>query len=263
MQEILNFLTENIIYFPLYYYFLTLIEFFLITGSIYFLLWHVLSKKIKYREIQKRKLFPGQIKYEVKTSIIAFFFMSLAQWPLFYLFTKGYTSIYLNWSQYPLWYVPMSLFIWMLWHDIYFFITHRWLHTPWAYKHIHYIHHKSHVPTPWSTHSFHWLEAIMQMLFLYPLVILMPMHLYSFLVFMGITHFFSVWGHFNYEMMSLHTWDAWWGKWVTTSTHHNLHHKYNKGNLGLYIRYWDILTKKIHPKTGERFKEYLKNLKIS
>ena len=80
---------------------------------------------------------------------------------------------------------------------------------------------------------------------------------------MALTQFFSAWGHFNYELMPLKTWTKWWGKWVTTSTHHNYHHKYNNGNLGLYLRFWDIKYKTLDDRTRVRFEKYLKDANAS
>lgn len=45
----------------------------------------------------------------------------------------------------------------------------------------------------------------------------------------------------------------WFGKWLNTSTNHNMHHKYGKGNYGLYFTFWDDLMGTTHPKYHETF----------
>lgn len=256
-MSLVEFLKENLWFYPLFAYGVMLCRGILLTAGVYFLLWELFSNQLNRREIQNKKLYPGQIKKEIKNTLISYLAMSLGMWPLFLLYAFGKTAIYHDWNDYPLYFIPISLFIFMAFHDIYFALTHKWLHKPWAYKHIHYIHHESHVPTPFASHSFHWFEGLIQVGFIYPLVIFMPMHLYTFLAFMTITHFFALWGHFNYELMPFSTWNSWWGKWVTTSTHHNIHHQYNKGNFGLYWRGWDKIWGTLHPKTKERFDKFL------
>ncbi len=223
----------------------------------YQLLWKIFPEKLKGRQIQEGKLKKGQIKYEIKYSIISFAAMAIVSSPLFYLFLAGKTAIYLNWNDQSLWMIPFAILVFFFWHDLYFYWSHKWLHSKWALKKIHYIHHLSKVPTPFDSYCFHWIEAVLQIIFIYPLVLFLPMHPWTFVGYMALTAFFSAWGHFNYELMPFGTWKKWWGKWVTTSTHHNLHHKYNKGNYALYLRFWDIKFGTLDDRTAERFKEYI------
>ena len=46
-------------------------------------------------------------------------------------------------------------------------------------------------------------------------------------------------GHAGYEFYPRHFIKTWYGKWQTTATHHNMHHKYFNGNYGLYFSFWD------------------------
>lgn len=48
----------------------------------------------------------------------------------------------------------------LLWADFHFFATHRLLHWPPLYRRVHYVHHLSTRTNPWSTFSFHPLEAV-------------------------------------------------------------------------------------------------------
>lgn len=47
-----------------------------------------------------------------------------------------------------------------LWGDTHFYWTHRLLHTPWLYRNVHKVHHRSFNPNPFSGLSMHWFEQI-------------------------------------------------------------------------------------------------------
>ena len=44
-----------------------------------------------------------------------------------------------------------------------------------------------------------------------------------------------------------------WKGWVTTPTHHNMHHQFSRCNFGLYWGGWDQIFRTLHPKTREEF----------
>ncbi len=258
MDHVIQFLIEHITWFPVILFLFLSLRYFLISSIMYVSLWFVFSKALKKRRIQEGALLKNQIWNEIRHSLESFAAMSVICTPLFYLYAHGKTTIYHNWVDYPLWWIPINILIFFFWHDWTFYIHHRWLHTPWAYKHIHYVHHISRIPTPFASHAFHWVEGAMQIVFIYPVVMWVPMHPWTFVGFMALSAFFASWGHFNYELMPLGTWHAWWGSWVTTSTHHNLHHKYNNGNFSLYLRSWDRVNGTLHPQTEERYAQYSK-----
>ncbi len=232
------------------------IHYLVISGGLYFLLWKIFSRQLVARKIQEGELLPGQLGIEIRSSLISFVAMALVCWPLYLMYQAGMTKIYFNWSDYPWWWIPLGLYIAFLWHDIWFYWSHRLLHSPWLFRRIHYVHHFSKIPTPWASHSFHWVEAVLQIIFVYPIVLFLPMQGWLFVGFMSISHLFAVWGHFNYELMPFRAWDAWWGTWVTTSTHHNYHHKFHNHNFALYLRGWDRRFKTINEKTNQRFEEF-------
>jgi len=63
---------------------------------------------------------------------------------------------------------PESFGVWLkqlvwcaLWADIWFYTTHRLLHWPVLYRHIHSWHHRWHRPLPWVTYDAHPLEHLL------------------------------------------------------------------------------------------------------
>lgn len=138
-------------------------------------------------------------------------------------------------------------------HDAYFYWTHRLMHRRRLFRFFHLGHHRSLRPTPLAAYAFAWPEAIVQALFLPLMAYLMPVHetaLFVFLTFMVVR---NVVGHAGVEL-----YPRWFGlspltSWITTTTHHDLHHERSGANYGLYFRWWDRWMGTEHPDYLERF----------
>ena len=63
---------------------------------------------------------------------------------------RGWTAIYCDVTAYPLWYLPVSLFVYLFAHDTWFYWTHRWMHRPKPFRIAHAVHHASRPPTAWA-----------------------------------------------------------------------------------------------------------------
>ena len=68
---------------------------------------------------------------------------------------QGWTRIYTDASAYPLWYLPVSVLLYLAAHDSWFYWTHRWMHRPRLFRAAHAVHHASRPPTAWAAMSFH------------------------------------------------------------------------------------------------------------
>ena len=152
-------------------------------------------------------------------------------------------------------YLGFSFILALVYHDTYFYWTHRLMHHPRIYRRVHKVHHMSTNPSPWAAYSFHPFEAIIQALAFTFMILILPLHplvLFLFLVNM-ITR--DVLGHIGFELFPNGFTKQRWLNWNTTSTHHNLHHRYFKYNYGLYFSWWDNLMKTTHPQYHETFNE--------
>ena len=121
------------------------------------------------------------------------------------------------------------------WNEVHFYLCHRLLHTA-ALKRCHLPHHRSTVPTPWSTFSFHPVEAL-----LLGSVIVPPMLVHDFsatalaslplvsILFNGI-------GHSNYDFLPDFRRDRWW---LNGARRHHLHHACYHGNYGFMFPFMD------------------------
>ncbi len=233
-----------------------LLRYLVIAGGAYFLLWRLLPcwfpqtmAQRRHQEVSR----PTCIAHEIKYSLVTFLINTALAAGLFILFDTGHTSIYLSFGDRGWAYAGLSLLICFLVHDVWFYWLHRLLHTRWMYKRFHATHHRSTNPTPFSTFAFHPVEALLEYIFLVPLLVWMPIHPAVLLVFLLLTHLFVVNGHFGFEVLPRRVWTSLWGRWLTTGTHHNLHHRFPRGNYALYCKYWDIFFGTFHERTEVEF----------
>ncbi len=155
--------------------------------------------------------------------------------------THGWTRIYSDPAAYPLWYMPLSLLIYLFVHDSWFYWTHRAMHRPRLFKLLHAVHHDSRPPTAWAAMSFHWGEAISGAIIIPLLVLLVPIHVAMLGLVLSIMTVMGVTNHMGWELFPHRLVHGRTGNWFITATHHERHHDRYRGNYGLYFRFWDRL----------------------
>ena len=153
----------------------------------------------------------------------------------------GWTQIYMDLGDHPLWYLPLSVFLYLLFHDTWFYWTHRWMHAPWLFRVAHAVHHDSRPPTAWAAMSFHPWEAVTGAIVIPALVFLIPIHVAGLATVLSIMTIMGVGNHMGWEMFPRALVHGPFGKWLITATHHQKHHQAYRGNYGLYFRFWDRL----------------------
>ena len=121
-----------------------------------------------------------------------------------------------------------------LWNELHFYACHRLLHTR-PLRRFHAAHHRSHVPTPFSTYAFHPVEAL-----LLGSVPLLPMLLHDFgfqalLCLPVLSILLNALGHANYEF----TRTAPARGLLGASRRHALHHARYHGNYGFLLPVFD------------------------
>ena len=155
----------------------------------------------------------------------------------------GWTMIYRDWNAYPLWYLPLSVLIYLFAHDTWFYWTHRWMHRPRLFKVAHAVHHASRPPTAWAAMSFHPIEALTGAVVVPLLVFLVPIHIAMLGVVLAVMTIMGVTNHMGWEMFPRWLVRSPVGGWIITASHHQLHHERYMCNFGLYFRFWDRLCK--------------------
>jgi sterol desaturase/sphingolipid hydroxylase (fatty acid hydroxylase superfamily) len=154
---------------------------------------------------------------------------------------RGWTRITTDWSQYPLWYAPLSVLLYLLAHDAWFYWTHRILHRPRPFRIAHAVHHASRPPTAWAAMSFHPWEALTGALVIPGLVFVIPIHAAMLAIVLAIMTVMGVTNHMGWEMFPKRLVNSALGEWLITASHHQRHHEEYRCNYGLYFRFWDRL----------------------
>jgi sterol desaturase/sphingolipid hydroxylase (fatty acid hydroxylase superfamily) len=232
---------------------LNISRYFLFAG-IPFLIFYILfpdafSKNKIQLKLAKRKDFIREILHSLQTTfVLAGVGLLILQTPL-----KKYTQFYDKLSDYPLWWVPVSVLLALLIHDTYFYWMHRAVHHPSLYKRVHLVHHKSVNPSPWASYSFHFLEAVIEGMVAPLILLLIPIHPIALILFAFSSFMINVYGHLGFEIAPKWFRRSLLFEMLNTSTHHNLHHAKFHGNYGLYFRFWDRMMGTEHP---DYVKEY-------
>ena len=151
----------------------------------------------------------------------------------------GWTQMYLDPLAYPLWYLPLSVLIYLFAHDTWFYWTHRLLHRPRLFRIAHAVHHASKPPTAWTAMSFHPIEALTGAVVIPALVFLVPIHMGALAVVLLIMTVMGITNHMGWEMFPRGLVHSRFGNWVITASHHERHHEQYACNYGLYFRFWD------------------------
>lgn len=216
-----------------------IIRYFVFAGGAYFIFWNQKIKWVQDRRIQLAPYKKSELWREVRQSIGACFIFALVFSIPFYPEIKKRTLLYTDISDYGLLWTVMSFFVLIALHDTYFYWMHRIVHRPSLYRWIHATHHLSVQPSPWTSYSFHPFETFLEAIWIVPVLFLIPIHITTLVLFSILSLYINVVGHLGVEI-----YPSWWKKhpilkWLNTSTFHNHHHQFFKGNYGLYFIFWD------------------------
>ncbi|WP_295116906.1 sterol desaturase family protein [uncultured Chitinophaga sp.] len=232
---------------------ITLVRYVVLAGIPFLLFYLLLSSSTAKYKIQTRKAvkkdFLREILHSSSSSLVFAVIMAIV------LFTplKSYTLLYTDIHAYPLWWLPVSLVLSLVIHDTYFYWMHRLMHHKKIFRFTHVVHHQSVNPSPWTSYSFHVLEAVAEGGILLVLAFTLPMHQDMLILFTVVSLIINVYGHLGYEIMPKGLRNSYLFEIINTSVYHNLHHSKFKGNYSLYFRWWDKLMKTENP---DYVKEY-------
>ncbi len=230
-------------------------RYFLISGLFYIIFHSWFRNKYSSRKITNRDYIPGQFRKEITRSNITAILFGLSGAAMLLLWQKGYTKLYENVNDYPLWWLPLSLVIALVLQETYYYWLHRWMHIPSVFRIVHKWHHDSQIASPWTAFSFHPIEGFIQAIFLPLLLLFLPMNVYVLVFLLLIMSFSSVINHLDIEL-----YPKWFSKfiftrWLIGASHHSLHHKQYKYNYGLYFTWWDKWLHTESPVYKELFEE--------
>ena len=152
----------------------------------------------------------------------------------------------------PLW-IVVSFVITVIAHDAYFYWAHRIMHHPRLFRTFHRRHHRSHNPTPFTAYSFDLAEAAVMASFTVIWELIVPVSWVGFTAFLIHQIARNVIGHSGYELFPARKDGKPLFDWMTTVTHHDLHHSQAGYNYGLYFTWWDRWMGTEHPRYHARF----------
>lgn len=231
------------------------LRYFIAASITYILFWMLLKKTLNHRFIQSHFPKSRRLWFEFRYSMSTVSIFAMVGTIIYFAVKAGYTQLYHKMDLYGWWYFALSIVLAILIHDTYFYWTHRLMHHPKIFKHVHLVHHRSTNPSPWAAYSFHPFEAIVQAGIGPLLIFTLPMHDLVFLIFLTYMIAMNVLGHYGYELFPKGFTKNKLVFWHNTSTHHNLHHKYFNSNYSLYFNWWDRLMHTMHPEYDQKFEE--------
>jgi sterol desaturase/sphingolipid hydroxylase (fatty acid hydroxylase superfamily) len=153
----------------------------------------------------------------------------------------GWTRIYADVHAFPLWYLPVSVLLYLAAHDTWFYWTHRAMHAPNLFRLAHAVHHASRPPTAWAAMSFHPWEALTGAVVIPALVFVIPIHVGALGLVLAVMTVMGVTNHMGWEMFPRWLVRGPAGALLITASHHQRHHDAYRCNYGLYFRAWDRL----------------------
>lgn len=231
------------------------LRYFIAAGASFLLFWVIFKKKLHHRFIQSKFPKPKQFWFEFRYSMSTVLIFATVGWSIHVANHVGYTQIYDTIAERGWAYLAFSIVIMMVAHDFYFYWTHRLMHHPRIFKHVHLVHHQSTNPSPWAAYSFHPLEALIQT-GIFPIITFgipaHPLALSIFLIYMIVR---NVQGHLGFELAPSGFLKFPLLNWHTTTVHHNMHHERFDCNYGLYFTWLDNLFGTAHKDYQQHFEK--------
>lgn len=179
------------------------------------------------------------IRHELKLSLISSPIYALPAAVAIEAWKAGGTRLYTDPLQYGWAWLPLSLAVYLLVQDAFYYWAHRLMHRPGLFDWMHKGHHRSRQPTAYASFAFDPAEAALTAWLLPALTFVLPLHVGVALLGLGLMTAAAVLNHCGVEV--------WPQRWVggplggvfITATHHSLHHTRFNANYGLYLRLWD------------------------
>jgi sterol desaturase/sphingolipid hydroxylase (fatty acid hydroxylase superfamily) len=215
--------------------------YFVLVGALFAVFWVWGEARLAGHKLQKQRRVDGrQVRRELTNTLAALLVGTLNAGAVIAVVSSGHSRFTTDLAAAGgVAGVAASLVGLVLFNDLWFYGWHRLLHTPWWFRHVHSVHHKSVDVNPFSSYSFHAFEAFILSAWFIPAAVLVPLYLPA----VGALQLFgmvnNLMSHLGYELLP-----RWWIKvpglnLSNTSTYHNLHHLQLNGNYGLHTRIWD------------------------
>jgi|CXWL01.1.fsa_nt_gi sterol desaturase/sphingolipid hydroxylase (fatty acid hydroxylase superfamily) len=221
--------------------------------GVWIVLWVLLAPLLRGRKIRDTRPPAKQLALEFLISVRSVAIFSTIGLSTFLLERAGLLpgpATGAAWG--PVWFWT-SLVLMIVAHDAFFYWAHRLMHHPRIFRRFHRRHHKSMNPSPFTAYSFDLGEAAIMGAFVPLWMVTVPTAWGVVGLFMLHQIVRNTLGHSGYELMPAHANGKPMFDWLTTTTHHDLHHAQAGWNYGLYFTWWDRLMGTEHPAYHARF----------
>lgn len=175
---------------------------------------------------------PGQVRREVIASLVTIFVFGIQGVGQLLLWRTDMIAIVWEASAMV---ITGDLVLVFVWNELHFYVCHRALHTRWLLRHVHRVHHASVVPTPFSTYSFHWIEAALLGSVMLTAMLWHDFHVLALLALPVISIAGNMLGHLDYDPFP----GAHERRFVAMARRHQQHHARSKGNYGFLLSWLD------------------------
>lgn len=235
--------------------FMNSVRYYPVAGLLFLALW-VLGKKRFWRfRIQQKWPAAERIWTEIRFSFSTLVIFASIAVASVVMKKLGVGQVYRDFDLYGWGWFFGSLALLTVWHETWFYWMHRAVHQRSLFKYVHRVHHLSSNPSPFAAYAFHPLEAILEGLYLFLFVLVIPTHYSVVLVHAAYAMLMNVWFHSGYEILPSGWTTGRITRWINSSTHHNMHHSRSNCNYSLYFNFWDRVCGTNHPQYSEVFEE--------
>jgi sterol desaturase/sphingolipid hydroxylase (fatty acid hydroxylase superfamily) len=231
----------------------TLRRYVIFATAVWFVLWVVLAPLLRARKIREGTPPVRQLLTEFAISIRSMTIFATVIVGMVFLERAGFYPLQplaQTWG--PVWFWA-SLAITMVAHDAYFYWTHRLMHDPRLFRRLHLRHHRSNNPSPFTAYSFDVGEAGLMVIFFVVWPMIFPMA-------WGVNNIFllhqivrNTFLHCGYELMPARPDGRPLLDFLTTTTHHDLHHGQAGYNYAAWFTWWDRWMGTEHPDYYARY----------
>lgn len=222
-----NFVTQSLTYF-------------VVVGLLFFVVWRWGRERFRGARIPApARVDAAQIRREIGHTLVTMLAGTASAGTVIGLHAAGLARL----TEAPV--PPLTVLAWvvsaLVFNDLWFYGWHRLLHHPKLFRHVHVVHHRSVDVNPFTSYSFHAVEAVILGAWIVPAAVFLPVPMAAVgaLQVFGLAN--NVMSHLGYEFLPRWILRVPLLRWTNTATFHSLHHTRSRGNFGLHTRLWDRL----------------------
>ncbi|HEY1691142.1 MAG TPA: sterol desaturase family protein [Polyangiaceae bacterium] len=210
-----------------------------VAGAAFLVFWVWGRERWRRRLVNRAFGRAGQVRREVAYSASTALLFSMVGTGVWFGGRAGILRLYTDVPRHGWAYLAGTVLVLVVLQDAYFYWTHRAMHHPRLFRHVHRVHHQSHDPSPLAAYAFAPTEALVHAAFVPLMALWLPLHPLAIGAFLAFMILRNVLGHLGIELFPRWFVRSAWTRWSTTTTHHTLHHRRVGTNYGLYFTWWD------------------------